>query len=278
MVYVHTVDEAEAARIARFLRGAAVCTVAVVLLVGAAVITADRWLPALVSHESERRFIEPYLSFADGVVKASGEQEISDYVERLGMRVAGHMGLPDDLQLTIRFVHMEEVNAFATLGGYVFVTEGLVRALDNENSLAMVLGHEIAHVGNRDPLLSAGRGMMVGLLLATLSGQSGSPFAIGDLGSEVALNVYSRDQESRADGQALAAVQQLYGHVGGATRLFEIVAEMEDPAFQQVELLSTHPDVGARIVEIEGMAAARGWEDRPVEPYPAAITERLKRL
>lgn len=278
MVYVHTVDEAEAERIARFLRGAAICTVAAVLLVVAAVISADRWLPAVVSHDSERRFVEPYVSFADQAVPASGEEEVARYVEALGSRVAGFMDLPDDLRLTIRFVDMAEVNAFATLGGYVFVTEGLVKAVDNENSLAMVIAHEIAHVRNRDPLLSAGRGMMAGLLLTAISGHSSSPFGIGDLGTEVALNVYSRDQESRADAQALVAVQQVFGHVGGATRLFEIVKETEDLAGQRMELLSTHPDLQARIAGLNAMAAAQGWEQRSVQPYPAAIAERLKTL
>ena len=40
----------------------------------------------------------------------------------------------------------EEINAFATPGGYVFVTIGLLRTLQSESELAAVLGHEIAHV------------------------------------------------------------------------------------------------------------------------------------
>lgn len=277
MVYVHSVDEAESARIARFVRGAAVATIAVALLVVAAVITAPEWLPGLVSHDSERRFIAPYLSFADAPASGSGEREIERYVETLGASVAARMNLPEQLTLTIRFVRLDDVNAFATLGGYVFITEGLVRAVDNENALAMVLGHEIAHVKNRDPLLSAGRGLMLGLALGAFSGHSGSTFGLGDLGSEIALNAYGRDQESAADRLALEALQRLYGHVGGATALFEIIGESEQPA-SQVMLLSTHPDAGARVSELNAMAAARGWERGPVTPYPAAIQERLRTL
>ena len=39
-------------------------------------------------------------------------------------------------------------NAMATPGGYVFISVGLLRLLENEAQLAGILGHEIAHVEN----------------------------------------------------------------------------------------------------------------------------------
>lgn len=43
-------------------------------------------------------------------------------------------------------------NAFATPGGYVFITKGLLKRLRNEAELAAVLGHEIAHVSEKHML------------------------------------------------------------------------------------------------------------------------------
>ena len=42
-----------------------------------------------------------------------------------------------------------EINAFATPGGYVFITSGLYRLLENEAALAGVIGHEMTHVNER---------------------------------------------------------------------------------------------------------------------------------
>ena len=46
--------------------------------------------------------------------------------------------------MTVHAVQDPTVNAFATLGGHVFVFTGLVDSLDSENGLAMVLAHELA--------------------------------------------------------------------------------------------------------------------------------------
>jgi predicted Zn-dependent protease len=46
-------------------------------------------------------------------------------------------------------IKSNEINAFSTPGGYIFVTSGLVALLDNEAQLAMVVGHEIAHIAQK---------------------------------------------------------------------------------------------------------------------------------
>ena len=100
---------------------------------------------------------------------------------------------------------------------------------------------------------------------------------MGDLGSQLALNVYSRDQERIADRLAITALQGVYGHVGGATQLFEQVnAGQEMP--EMLELLSTHPDMQDRIADLETMTSEQGWTRRAVEPYPDDIFELLKSI
>ena len=183
------------------------------------------------------------------------------------------MGVNEDITLEVRTLKGDTVNAFATLGGYIFVFEGLVQALDNENSLAMVLGHEIAHARNRDPLLGAGRGMLFQLMKSSLSGGSIDSSAL-DIGSELMLNTYSRDQEQAADLLAIAALHGHYGHVGGATKLFEILRERGD-ASHTIEFLSSHPNLDARIDYLNSMAGERGWIEQPTTPYPAAVQSIL---
>lgn len=80
-----------------------------------------------------------------GNYKAMNDPELTRYVNLVGKGIALYSGRPE---LEFRFIVLDtdEVNAFATPGGYIFLTRGALTAMDNEAQLACVLGHEIAHV------------------------------------------------------------------------------------------------------------------------------------
>jgi len=276
--YIHRISDAESRRIQRFLYLLAAGVAGFAVLTVLAVVTADSWLK-LLSLESERRFVEPYIELVSDKLLESADSDVQAYVEDLATGMAAHMALPDGLVLTIRVIDDDAVNAFTTLGGYVFITSGLVESLYSENSLSMVIGHELAHVINRDPLLSAGRGVLLGLLVTSVSGGSLDANAAGDLSSQLMLSSFDREQEERADLMALAALQGRYGHVGGATDLFQVLREMDESqaeALESFEMFSTHPDLLRRIDYLRAEAAARGWIEEPVQTYPASIAKVLR--
>jgi len=271
--YVHTVDAEEQAKIASFLRWFAIGSVLFIVAIIALFVTADRWL-RLISIESERRFIEPYIDLLVENDVVESDPVLQAYVRDLAREMDDQLGSDRELELRVFVIEGEMINAFATLGGYIFVFDSLVEAVENENSLAMVLGHEIAHVHHRDPLLGTGRAMLIQLALSTFSGNGLDPNTV-NVGSDVILNQYSREQELAADELGLQLVQDRYAHVGGATRLFEIIrGDAED--LQLAEFLSTHPDTDARIERIEALTAERGWPVGEPTPYPDAVREALR--
>lgn len=272
--YVHEVSDQEAERIQRFLYGVAIGTVLFVLLIAVAIVTAPRWIK-LISHEAEREFVEPYVGWANKYVLDDSNPALQGYVENLGARVADNMDVPPELELKFFVIEGETVNAFTTLGGYIFVFDGLMSELDDENSLAMVLGHEIAHAVNRDPLSTAGRGILLQILISSLSGSGGfDPSTTSELGFDIMLNLYSREQEEEADRLALLALYEQYGHVGGATDLFETLRDdYED--LEPPEFLSSHPETSDRIAMIRGIAEERGWDIEATSPYPEEVREAL---
>jgi predicted Zn-dependent protease len=158
--YVHRVSDEERERIRRFLRVSAIVTVGIVVLVIVAVLTARHWV-TVISPESERKFVQPYISWLQSYVIDGAEPVLQNYVDRLGRDIAADMELPDGMELEFHVVEGSTINAFTTLGGYIFVFDGLVRELDDENGLAMVLAHEIAHAAKRDPLTAASRGILI---------------------------------------------------------------------------------------------------------------------
>jgi predicted Zn-dependent protease len=73
------------------------------------------------------------------------DKALQKYVNRVGRWVADQSERPD-LEWHFGVIESEDVNAFSIPGGYIFVTQGLYRLLENEAQLAGVLAHEIAHV------------------------------------------------------------------------------------------------------------------------------------
>ena len=272
---MHEIDTEESVKIQRFLRLFAAGVVAFVVLVLLAIVTADRWL-LFISSDSERRFVQPYVEWASGSLLQESEPELQAYVEELAQQMAAGMDLDPELELEFRVVKGSTINAFTMLGGYIFVFEGMIIEMANENSLAMVLAHEIAHAKNRDPLLAAGRGMLLQLLVSSLSGGGIDPSTV-DAGSDLMLNTYSREQEEAADRLALTALQRRFDHVGGAAQVFRILRD-SGVAPDTLEIISSHPNLDHRIEYIESMAKERGWVDRPTAPYPPKIDAILNRL
>lgn len=80
-----------------------------------------------------------------GNYKAIRDEKLIRYVNIVGKGLSLYSGRPD---LKFHFIPLDsdEINAFATPGGYIFITNGALKAMDNEAQLACVLAHEIAHV------------------------------------------------------------------------------------------------------------------------------------
>lgn len=79
------------------------------------------------------------------------EHALNMYVNRVGKNLAAQSSRPT-LDWTFGVLDSDEFNAFAAPGGYVFVTKGLLKEIENEAQLAGVMGHEIAHVTGRHAL------------------------------------------------------------------------------------------------------------------------------
>jgi beta-barrel assembly-enhancing protease len=81
-------------------------------------------------------------------IKLYRNQNVNRYVNQIGQWLAKNSTRPD-IPYTFQVVQDESVNAFATMGGYVYVTTGLLKAADNEAQLASVIAHEIGHIASR---------------------------------------------------------------------------------------------------------------------------------
>lgn len=220
-----------------------------------------RWLAPRVPFEYEVGLAAPFVEALKAESRGS-DPRIEAYLQGIADRLVPAMGIDASMPIRAHFSADATVNAMATIGGHLVVYRGLLERLSSENALAMVMGHEIAHVRHRDPIVSLGRGVVVGVALAALTGVSSSAVAdhvIGEAGLLTTLK-FSREQERQADRAGLAALTAVYGHGGGALELYRTLSEQEGPAAAwQGDFFRTHPDTSRRIAAIEEEARTKGW-------------------
>ena len=196
------------------------------------------------------------------------EAELQDLSERLARQI----GLPDGLTIKAHYLDDDMINAFATVGGHIFIARGLIERMRNENALAMVVAHEVAHIAHRDPAAALGGGLLMQILLSVAtSATTDVPEDLIFGPNALLLNSVSREVEREADAAALAALAAIYGHVGGASTFFEIVRDLPQPP----ELLSSHPLTKERIDVIDRTARERDW---PRLGDPTPLSPALARL
>jgi beta-barrel assembly-enhancing protease len=222
------------------------CVAIVALLTWAA-----EYLVRYIPFETEQRLVARVMAIAEDDAPATATVS---YLRQLTQTLAAAQQAPFPVHL--HYLDTEQVNAYATLGGHIVITRGLLEAMPSENALAMVLAHEIAHISHRDPMVAAGRGLTVGLAVMSLAGGGDGALAqqlIGHLNTLTQLT-FSRSAESAADARALATLVTHYGHVRDADALFNYLLET-DQASQAPALLSTHPLHEDRIKAIAAFAA-----------------------
>jgi predicted Zn-dependent protease len=191
---------------------------------------------------------------------------VSDYVkvDSDDARVERLQGLADRLsrhwpespyKYTVQIADSDELNAMALPGGLIIVTSGLLDAVESENELAFVLGHEMGHFSNRDHIRGLGRGVVLSIFIAVLSGSDGG-VSLGSSLSDLTLRGFSRGQEEDADEFGLAIVNSEYGHVANSWRFFQRLADKE---LGLATYLSTHPSPGDRVEQLIQHAGSNGW-------------------
>lgn len=166
------------------------------------------------------------------------------------------------------------VNAFAVPGGYVVVNTGLIQAADSAEEVAGVLAHEVQHVELRHTLKNIvhSLGLRAAFALA-LGDVSGS--AWGDIASNLAELKFSRDLESEADRQGLAALKRAGIEPQGMVSFFDKLRKQEGAT--PPALLSTHPASEDRMQSLQAMVQGQGgWSATPL-PYDWAVIKAAAR-
>jgi predicted Zn-dependent protease len=137
---------------------------------------------------------------------------IQTFIEKLGYSIVDQVG-PTPFEFKFYVINGLDPNAFAIPGGYIFVTTGLLVLADNEQEVAAVLSHEIAHVTQRHVAQMMERSKrlniasMAAVLAAMLAGRGGTASQAGAAMATATAGAlqlkYTREMETDADQNGL---------------------------------------------------------------------------
>lgn len=187
------------------------------------------------------------------------DKALQKYVNNVGRWVASQSERPD-LEWHFGVIESGDVNAFAAPGGYIFVTRGLYRLLQDEADLAGVLAHEVGHVIRKHHLKILQQSRLVDLGGKALSKQAGENEGVKKLigsGAEVVARSLDKSAEFEADriGVVLAA-RAGYDPFGLPSVLQEIGHFAKDDGSVAL-LFKTHPAPDDRLAKLGDAIGSR---------------------
>jgi predicted Zn-dependent protease len=222
---------------------------------------------------------------------------ITDWLQGVGGRLGSDSDNPQQ-SYTFFMMRDRQINAFATLGGYIGMNAGLVLTADREDEVAAVLSHEIAHVTQQHVLRGVERAqrdqipILLGMLGAIVLAQAAGGSSSGDASQAAIASAmglmqqrqidYTRSNESEADrvgirtlsraGYDIDAMAGFFAKLQQATRVARGSGRETIPDY-----LQTHPVTTTRISEARQRAdQMRGSQVTAVTSVPGG--ERVERF
>ncbi|WP_051403663.1 MULTISPECIES: M48 family metalloprotease [Pseudoxanthomonas] len=197
---------------------------------------------------------------------------IDDWLQALGDRLGAYSDRPEQ-RYTLFMLRDRQINAFATLGGYIGVNAGLVLTAEREDEVAAVLAHEMAHVTQQHVLRGVERAqrdqipILLGMLAAVVAAQAAGGSSSGDASQAAIISAmglmqqnqinYTRANEHEADRLGIRALARSGYDVDAMADFFarmSFATRGNSGGYSVPEYLRTHPVNTTRIAEAKQRA------------------------
>lgn len=194
---------------------------------------------------------------------------LNEWLQNMGGRLGADSDQPRQ-SYTFFLLKDRQINAFATLGGYIGVNAGLILTAEREDEVAAVISHEVAHVTQQHVLRGAERaqrdqipillGMLGAIVLAQAAGgntrdDASQAALVGAMGLMQQRQIdYTRSNESEADRVGIRTLARAGYDVDAMAGFFERLAQSMrgnrgGDRERTPDYLQTHPVTTTRIGE-----------------------------
>jgi predicted Zn-dependent protease len=213
-----------------------------------------------------------------GAAPPVNDPQLQAYVNRVGQWVAMHTERPD-LPWHFAVLDTNGVNAFATPGGYVFITRGMLLRMRDEAELAGVLAHEVSHVVEKHALKTMRKGALAGLAGDTLSNYAEKKgqeefTKIVSAGTEIYARGLDKEDEYAADRAGVVIATRAGYDPYGLPSVLQTLASINPQDDAVALMFKTHPDSGKRLELVSNSMEGRldkFIENPRVEPRFSSI-------
>ncbi len=176
-------------------------------------------------------------------------------VERIGLRVA-QISDRQDYQYHFYVLESDDLNAFTTPGGSVYLYTGLLDKLTTDDQVAAVIAHEIGHCAARHTIkkyqAALGYQLVGNILLSQIQGSQAKQ--VTSLGSNLAMNLvfsaYGRGDEYEADRLGIKYLYLAGYDLEGMVETLGVLKQASKGSKPPL-ILSSHPYVEDRIEEVK---------------------------
>ena len=158
-----------------------------------------------------------------------------------------------DVPYSIKIIKANDVNSFATLGGFVYVYEGLVDFTQSDDELASVIGHETGHIERRHLLTANAKAQALNILFGIASMFSPLIYNFGGLAEAGIMAKISRSDELQADRYGLQLMSRAGYDPHAMTTMMQHLMVLESGKSDLVtKYLEDHPEPDARVAHLVG--------------------------
>lgn len=223
--------------------------------------------PVLMPDSMEYSFGLSTKAQVDANYKAYANTAVNNYVKELGAKLAASSARKG-VKYEFHTVDSPEVNAFAVPGGFVYVTSGIIKALEDEAQLAAVIGHEIGHIDRhhgikklqRHIIATQGFSFLEGLISGGKEEQKNELAQIAaNAGIQLLFMKNSRENEFEADEQGAYLASKAGYDPTSIVDVQNYLLKLRDRKPSALEqMLSTHPISEERIAHAEGYIKETG--------------------
>jgi Zn-dependent protease with chaperone function len=168
-------------------------------------------------------------------------------VQRIGRRLVACL---DEVPYPFEFHVVEDgsVNAFALPGGFIYIFRGLLQLVPNDDALASVMAHEIAHVTERHAVKQFEKNVALSAAITAVLAGTGAPRSVGNAAGVVQAIAgfsFSRRDEADADEHGIELMTKAGYDPRAAAEAMKIVKRVSGK--NPPALLRTHPAPESRI-------------------------------
>ena len=185
-------------------------------------------------------------------MKIDTEVDVNERVEHILRKIVAVCDR-QELVYTIRVIDDDVMNAFSLPGGYVFIYKGLIEKMDNDDQLAGVIGHEVAHVVAKHSLkrMQAAYGTTILEGAAAATGHGALAAGI-DLTASSVFFQNSREDEFQADRLGLKYMK-LAGYNPNQMKVMlgKLLAYQNKLGPRPMTYWRTHPYIPLRMAKVD---------------------------